>query len=156
MSDTFSDRRAILLVTRWWLCHDYGYKVACCVQVAALLSMLPSLDQRMVMASLLGVTELSEVLVSIIWFTEQWYLNWMVGYIKIIGLDRTELIPMMWTRENRCPISPTTKASSVLGNLQSRLLVKATENRTSGFHQKSRQWTRYCSTSILAKSEAEC
>ena len=47
------------------------------------------------MASLLGMTELSEVLGLIIWFTQQWYLNWMVEYIKIIGLDRTELIPMM-------------------------------------------------------------
>ena len=69
--------------------------MVCCVQVAALLFKLPSLDQRMVMTSLLGVTELSEVLGLIIRFTEQWYLNWMVGYIKIIGLDRTELIPMM-------------------------------------------------------------
>ena len=69
--------------------------MVCCVQVAALLFKLPSLDQRMVMASLLGVTELFEVLGLIIRFTEQWYLNWMVGYIKIIGLDRTELIPMM-------------------------------------------------------------
>ena len=47
------------------------------------------------MASLLGMTELSEVLGLIIWFTQQWYLNWMVEYITIIGLDRTELIPMM-------------------------------------------------------------
>lgn len=103
------------------------------------LSKLPSLDHRMFGGSL-GVVEVSDVLGFITWFTRQRYLNSTLGYIETIGLDRTELIAIMWTREDQAPTSHATKASSCMvyspfhesETVLSPCLVNATVNRTSG------------------------
>lgn len=108
-------------------------------QPPSALSKLPSLDHRMFRGSL-GVAEVSDVLGFITRFTRQRYLNWTLGYIETIGLHRTELIAMMWTREDQALTSHTTKASSfmvsslfpVSENFLSPCVVNATVNRTAG------------------------
>ena len=108
-------------------------------QPPSVLSKLPSLDHRMFRGSL-GVAEVADGLGFITRFTRQRYLNWTLGYIETIGLDRTELIAMIWTREDQALTSHTTKASSFMvsslfplsENFLSPCLVNATVNRTSG------------------------
>ena len=74
-------------------------------QLPRRLSKFPSLDHRICMASSLGSKGNSDGLGLISLFIRQRYRNSTDGYIETIGLDRTEAILMIWTREDHFPTS---------------------------------------------------
>lgn len=122
-----------------WSARARGTKWFGMYHPPSVLSKLPSLDHRMFRCAL-GVAEVSDGLGFITWFTRQCYLNWTLGYIETTCLDRTELITMMWTREDQARTSHATKVSSfmvsslfpVSENFLSPCLVNATVNMPFG------------------------